>query len=88
MITFPYRVHPHVPLRPLWICRSCAGPWPCAVARLMLKCEYDADRPELSVFMTTVLHAATEELTKLTDPGPRPAELFTRFVEWTRPRLL
>lgn len=87
MITFPLRLHPHMPLRPLWICRSCAGPWPCAGARLMLKAEYADDRPALAVFMATVLHEATAELSKLTSPGPAPAELFTRFVEWTRPRL-
>lgn len=87
MIVFPDRVQPHVPLRPLWICRSCAGPWPCPIARLTLKGEYHDDRPALAVFMSTVLHEATAELSKLANPGPPPEELFTRFVEWTRPRL-
>lgn len=88
MITFPPRVRSHVPLRPLWICRSCAGPWPCATARLLLKAEYHDDRAALAVFMSTVLHVAAEELGKLNNPGPQPAELFTRFVEWTRPRVM
>lgn len=87
MIEFPPSVQRHLPLRPLWICRSCAGPWPCAPARLLLRSAYAADRPALAVFMSTVLHLAAEELGKLNNPGPQPAELFTRFVEWTRPRL-
>lgn len=41
---------PHLPLRPLWLCRVCAAPWPCPVARLTLRQEYAHDRVGLSVY--------------------------------------
>lgn len=73
----------HEPLRPLWICRSDAQPWPCAKARLALTQQY-ADRPvALCVRLGMSLAEAVRDLHVL-DPGsaPDPAALGTRFLGW------
>jgi hypothetical protein len=81
----PLCVLPHVPIRPLWLCRLCAAPWPCATARLNLEAEYGDDRAGLSVYMATALHEAVEDLHKLNpEPSQDPAELFVRFIAWTQ----
>ncbi|MBG6101047.1 MULTISPECIES: hypothetical protein [Micromonospora] len=80
---------PHLPLRPLWLCRVCAAPWPCPVARLTLRREYAHDRIGLSVYLCSVLHEAAADLYRLNPhDGPDPAALFTRFLGWARPRHL
>ncbi|SCF37306.1 hypothetical protein GA0070216_111204 [Micromonospora matsumotoense] len=53
----PPRAHPpggrpHLPLRPLWVCRACGGPWPCAEGRLLLRIEYDAHLVDLAVYLS------------------------------------
>ncbi len=74
---------PHLPLRPLWLCRVCAAPWPCATARLTLIAEYAHDRIALSVYLCAVLHEAAADLDRLDpDEGPTPAALFARFLAW------
>ncbi|MFC0004330.1 hypothetical protein [Micromonospora siamensis] len=74
---------PHTPLRPLWLCRSCAAPWPCAPARLRLIQEYADDRVALLVYLGGMLHDAAGELHRLhPDDGPDPARLFARFLGW------
>ncbi|SCF46466.1 hypothetical protein [Micromonospora mirobrigensis] len=74
---------PHTPLRPLWLCRSCAAPWPCAPARLRLLQEYADDRVTLLVHLGGMLHDAAGELHRLhPDDGPTPTQLFTRFLGW------
>ncbi|MEU7585992.1 hypothetical protein AB0A95_06790 [Micromonospora sp. NPDC049230] len=78
---------PHLALRPLWLCRVCAAPWPCPVARLTLRQEYAHDRVGLSVHLCAVLHeAATDRYRLNPHDGPDPAVLFTRFLGWARPR--
>jgi hypothetical protein len=77
----------HLPLRPLWLCRSCAAPWPCASARLALRHEYAEDRVALLVYLGGVLHEAAGELHTLNpDDGPAPGQLFARFLGWAVPR--
>ncbi|WP_243706222.1 hypothetical protein [Micromonospora sp. KC721] len=77
-------VLPHVPMRPLWLCRVCAADWPCQPARLLLLMEYRRDRVALSVYLAGILFDATADLTRLNpQPEPSPAELFERFVAWT-----
>ncbi|RIV32656.1 hypothetical protein [Micromonospora radicis] len=69
--------------RPLWLCRVCAAPWPCATARLALVAEYAHDRVALSVYLCTVLHDATADLCRLNPADrPDPATLFARFLAW------
>ncbi|MDW3847079.1 hypothetical protein NMK34_10750 [Micromonospora sp. BRA006-A] len=81
----PRAIRPHVAIRPLWLCRVCAGPWPCQPARLLLLLEYRRDRVALSIYMAGCLFDAAADLLRLNpDPGPRPGELFHRFVAWTR----
>ncbi|SCG58049.1 hypothetical protein [Micromonospora coxensis] len=78
---------PHLPLRPIWLCRSCALPWPCAAARLALAAEYAHDRVALSVYLCAVLHDAAGDLYRLNPhDSPDPAALFRRFLAWV-PRL-
>lgn len=74
---------PHLPLRPLWLCRVCAAPWPCAAARLGLVAEYADDRIALSIYLCAVLHEAAADLYRLNpQDGPDPAALFARFLAW------
>ncbi|MFU8853425.1 hypothetical protein ACNAW0_20915 [Micromonospora sp. SL1-18] len=76
----------HTPIRPLWLCRACAAPWPCANARLTLLREYADDRVALLVYLGGMLHDAASELHTLhLDDGPAPGQLFTRFFGWARP---
>ncbi|TDB75240.1 hypothetical protein [Micromonospora sp. KC723] len=76
-----------MPLRPIWLCRCCAAPWPCATARLTLVAEYAHDRVALSVYLCAMLHDAAEDLYRLNPhDGPDPATLFRRFLAWV-PRL-
>ncbi|KWV29456.1 hypothetical protein AWV63_28495 [Micromonospora rifamycinica] len=80
-------MRPHVPMRPLWRCRVCAAPWPCQPARLMLTRDYRRDRVGLSVYMAGRLFDATGDLVTLNPNAvPAPAELFDRFLAWTRRR--
>ncbi|PSK61904.1 hypothetical protein B0E53_06202 [Micromonospora sp. MH33] len=73
----------HLPIRPLWLCRACGSPWPCAQARLLLKAEY-ADHPvDLAVYLSGLYHEATHDLFRLNPhDGPTPRDLFDRFVAW------
>ncbi|MET8349243.1 hypothetical protein [Micromonospora sp. NPDC005206] len=77
-------MHQHLPRRPLWLCRVCAAPWPCASARMLMRVEYRADRVALSIYMAGQLFDATADLYRLNpNPAPDPQELFNRFLAWT-----
>ncbi|MFE9183679.1 hypothetical protein ACFYMB_10125 [Micromonospora haikouensis] len=77
----------HLPLRPLWLCRACAAPWPCAPARLALLREYADDRVALLIHLAGLLHEATTQLYTLNPhDAPEPAQLFARFLGWARSR--
>lgn len=61
-------------------------PWPCALARMLLRAEYGPDRVALSIYMASQLFDATADLFTLNpEPAPDPAELFGRFLAWTAP---
>ncbi|MGN9804301.1 hypothetical protein [Micromonospora sp. L32] len=78
---------PHLPIRPLWLCRICAAPWPCATARLTLLREYAHDRVALLVYLGGLLHDAAGQLHTLNPHEyPKPAQLFDRFLGWALPR--
>nr|WP_091091444.1 hypothetical protein [Micromonospora nigra] len=76
----------HEAARPAWRCRVCAAPWPCQPAKLALRAEYAHDPVGLSIYLCTLLHDAVADELRLHRRPPDPAELFTRFVAWTRPR--
>ncbi|NBE83871.1 hypothetical protein GVV04_23480 [Micromonospora sp. NEAU-HG-1] len=77
----------HLPLRPLWLCRACAAPWPCAVARLTLLREYADARVTLLMYLAGLLHDAADELYTLNPhDAPEPGQLFDRFLAWARVR--
>lgn len=81
----PHRLRPHEPRRPLWHCRGCPGqPWPCGIARLRLKAEFEGAPVGLAIYMAAQLMVALEDLHKLNpQPEPDPRVLFRRFVAWT-----
>lgn len=82
----PGGASPHLPLRPVWCCRRCGHPWPCATARLTLLHDYRDNRIALHIYLGSALFAATADLHRLNpQPGPDPAVLFTRFLGWARP---
>ncbi|MGI5146571.1 hypothetical protein ACQEVC_09325 [Plantactinospora sp. CA-294935] len=77
----PYaRFRPHTPIRPLFRCRECGGPWPCQPARLVLLAMYQDDRHRLAVFLASRLLAAIED-----QPGREPMDLAARFLGWLPP---
>jgi hypothetical protein len=85
----PAGLGPHVPHRPLWICRVCAGSWPCAIARLKLKAEYSDDRAALCVYLCGLMHEAAADLYRLNPhDAPAPQAIFDRFTGWAPPRTL
>ncbi|SCF02898.1 hypothetical protein GA0070558_12179 [Micromonospora haikouensis] len=76
---------PHLPVRPIWLCRACGHPWPCGTARLSLLTEYRGNRMALLIHLATLKVEAEEQLARLT-PGATPAELTERFLSWARAR--
>ncbi|MFC4106885.1 hypothetical protein [Micromonospora zhanjiangensis] len=87
MKELPPGVRPHVPRRPLWLCRACADVWPCPTARLKLKAVYGDDRAGLCVLLCGLLYEAIEDLHRLNPrTGPSPQGLFDRLVGWAAPR--
>ncbi|MGV9213065.1 hypothetical protein ACTFTM_14505 [Micromonospora sp. RB23] len=80
----PTGTPPHTPLRPMWCCRACGGPWPCPTARLVLKAEHEHDLIGLSIYLCGQLHEAIRDLYRLNpDEAPAPHAMFARFVGWT-----
>ncbi|WP_423790967.1 hypothetical protein [Micromonospora cathayae] len=78
---------PHTPVRPIWLCRACARPWPCGTARLTLNREYADDRIGLCLYLSSQLHQAVADLYRLNpDRAPEPPQLFARFLGWARLR--
>ncbi|GIG88792.1 hypothetical protein [Plantactinospora endophytica] len=85
----PRSARPHLPQRPIWLCRVCVLEWPCPTARTLLPVEHEADPLTLHVYLATMLQAATEDLYRLNpDTAPDPTRMYARFLGWVRPRLL
>ncbi|WFE97342.1 hypothetical protein [Micromonospora sp. WMMD987] len=72
----------HTPVRPIWLCRVDANPWPCGEAKLALLARYDGDRPGLLALLAGLSAEATEHLTHL-DNGRR-TDVTDRFLAWAR----
>lgn len=74
---------PHTAIRPLWICRTDAQPWPCAEARLALTQEYRDALVDLCVYLGLSLARATRELYQLNPSEcPSPEAMHGRFIGW------
>ncbi|GAA3736097.1 hypothetical protein GCM10022225_18530 [Plantactinospora mayteni] len=72
-----------MPIRPIWLCRSCGAPWPCGPARLSLIDEFRNEPSGLSVHLAGALFEAIKDLYNLNfPPGPDMVALFMRFVGW------
>ncbi len=68
----------HTAERPQWTCRACGLAWPCEPARQELRSSMKGT--SLAIYATNQLDAAVRDLPKLS-----PAELWERFVAWTKP---
>lgn len=80
------RPRAHLPQRPLWLCRVCAGRWPCGAARLALLREHGGDLPYLRIYPAGCMHDALRDLLTLNrDEAPTPEAAFTRFLAWAAP---
>jgi hypothetical protein len=82
---FPAPAVEHIPRRPMWSCRACDDPWPCGIARLLLKGQYEPDPVGLPIFMCGQLCEAMRDIYRLhPNTAPPPQAMFDRFVGWTR----
>lgn len=68
----------HIPDRPSWDCRACTRDWPCDPAREHLAAELPP--VQLGVYAAVTLGEAVQDM-----PATPPAELYDRFIGWTRP---
>jgi hypothetical protein len=73
----------HLPIRPIWLCRVDAHPWPCGEARVALLRQYDGDMIGLAVYLAGMLHDAAADLYALNPhEAPKPSALWDRFLAW------
>lgn len=78
----------HTPLRPFWICRTDARPWPCPDARLNLLRVYGERRLELYLYLGAQFVHALAELDGIAAQaggGPEPGALHARILGWVPP---
>ena len=81
-----HQPRPHLPQRPLWLCRRCAQPWPCGEARLTLLREHGGDLAWLRIYLASCMHEALRDLLTLAPhTPPTPAAVWTRFLAWAAP---
>ena len=74
---------PHTPARPTWHCRVDGQPWPCGEARLLLPVEFRDNVSGLTIYLAGLMYEAMRDLYQLNPHGgPKPEELFSRFVAW------
>ncbi len=69
----------HIGVPPGWDCAACRKPWPCDQAKARLLAEYRKSPSSLTVYMHGHLAVAIADL------NPAPADLWSRFIAWTRP---
>ncbi|MET8119983.1 hypothetical protein [Micromonospora sp. NPDC005189] len=72
---------PHLPMRPAWLCRDCAAPWPCSRAQLDLVAEFYGHSLALAFYLASCMNEAIHDLLSL---GGRPdlAKMHVRFLGW------
>jgi hypothetical protein len=76
---------PHLPLRPLWICRLDAQPWPCAQARLDLVDGFRDRTLSLTLYLAGQFVEALGDLNAIDPELGRPPDsrvLYERFIGW------
>lgn len=66
--------------RPVWDCRVCGQPWPCATAKVELSEQYQSFPHGLSVYVGSCLVEAIDDFAAVTR-GPVP-DLYERFLGW------
>ncbi|MGW4678419.1 hypothetical protein ACWEOS_08145 [Micromonospora taraxaci] len=72
---------PHLPMRPAWLCRNCAAPWPCGRARLDLAAEFYGHSIALAFYLAASMQEAIDDVYGL-GLRPNPAALHARFLGW------
>jgi hypothetical protein len=70
-------VNGHRPHRPNWDCIACGEAWPCDPARTDLAATFS--RTRLAIYQVAQLTVAAADM-----PSAPPAELYERFIAWTR----
>ncbi|MEU8285678.1 hypothetical protein AB0C01_15225 [Micromonospora sp. NPDC048905] len=75
------RPRPHLPMRPAWLCRNCAAPWPCGRAQLDLAAEFYGHSIALAFYLAASMHEAIDDVHGL---GLRPnlPAMHARFLGW------
>lgn len=75
------RPRPHLPMRPAWLCRNCAAPWPCGPAQLDLVAEFYGHSIALAFYLASSMQEAVDDMYGL---GGRPdlVVMHTRFLGW------
>ncbi|WP_326556715.1 hypothetical protein [Micromonospora sp. NBC_01796] len=79
----------HLPLKPLWICRTDAQPWPCADARLDLAAGFRDKTINLTLFLAAQFVEALEDLHSIDPQLGEPPDsriLYERFLGWVQVR--
>jgi hypothetical protein len=69
----------HIALRPSWRCAACGDPWPCPTRREQLLAEYGNSRVSLSLYLSSCLVEATQDL-----PHHQAGAHYQRFIGWLR----
>ncbi|WP_326557844.1 hypothetical protein [Micromonospora sp. NBC_01796] len=79
----------HTPLRPFWICRTDAQPWPCADAKLDLTHGFRDRQVELYLYLGAQFVHALADLTAVNpavELAVEPDAIHHRFLGWVRVR--
>jgi hypothetical protein len=71
----------HLPMRPAWRCRRCAGPWPCPPSKLGLLADFGRDRIALCQYLAGQYVHALDDLAALRPNAPT-TDLYARFMGW------
>jgi len=72
----------HLHERPLWDCRVCKQPWPCANAKAGLLAEFNTFPSVLAIYLSAQMYDALSDLTS--HGQTPPPDLYERFLSWAR----
>ncbi|MEV1154031.1 hypothetical protein AB0J27_01300 [Micromonospora chokoriensis] len=71
----------HLPMRPAWLCRNWATPWPCGPAQLDLVTEFYGHSIALAFYLASSMQQAVNDMYGL-GGRPDPTVMHTRFLKW------